>query len=667
MQLLSLTLYGRDGRLRTVAFRPGQLNIVTGESQTGKSALLTIVEYCLGRDSIRVPVGPITDTVTWYGTLWALDGGARVFAARPAPQPGRASTQLAMLEFGGADLQPPTHDRLVVNTDSGSLREQIGRRIGIQENLAEPTLGSLRQPLEANLGHATLLCLQAQSEIANANQLFHRQGEPGIDQALRDTIPYFLGAVARDQALKRARLRDARRSLQRAETALRAAQEAAGNVDVQLLALLTEARTVGLTDETDGTDRATLIATLQAARRAPEPTIPVLADHGEQDRRRELERTRENQRTELLRLTDERALLLDQRDGEDGYTNAVSLQAGRLTSLGLLEPDETSDGRTGSATSDQVEANGQCPACGQAMTDPTPTANQLRASLTNLNEQLAGLTAARPRQRTALQRLDAALSDVRAQLSATELALDSLLAASAVTVEGTSGRRDFVRGRIDAVLSLVRVVDDLEMRRLQAVRDSAAAAVAALEAELDDGEEREQLTSRLFAISRDMTVYAEELQLEHRGPNVRLDLARLTVVTDTDTGPAPLFRIGSAENHIGYHLVSHLALHRYLTRQNRPVPRFLMLDQPTQAYYPSEITQRTGLAATDADRRAVLRIFQLIRNVVTELAPDFQIIICDHANLAEDWFQEAVVHNWRNGAALVPADWLGEQEIGREE
>jgi Protein of unknown function (DUF3732) len=155
-----------------------------------------------------------------------------------------------------------------------------------------------------------------------------------------------------------------------------------------------------------------------------------------------------------------------------------------------------------------------------------------------------------------------------------------------------------------------------------------------------------------------MTRYAEELQLEHRGPDVRLDLARLTVVTDIETGPAPLFRIGSAENHIGYHLVSHLALHRYLVRQSRPVPRFLMLDQPTQAYYPSEVTQRTGIAATDADREAVLRIFQLIRSVVTELAPGFQVIVCDHANLTEDWFQESIVHNWRNGRALIPAEWL---------
>ena len=90
-----------------------------------------------------------------------------------------------------------------------------------------------------------------------------------------------------------------------------------------------------------------------------------------------------------------------------------------------------------------------------------------------------------------------------------------------------------------------------------------------------------------------MTRWAEDLELEHTG-SVRLDLKRLTVVADTEQGPAPLMRIGSAANWIGYHLVAHLALHRYFTRQSRPVPRFLMLDQLTQAYYPSEVEQQSG-------------------------------------------------------------------------
>ena len=69
MQLLSLAVYNASGQRRDIRFIPGQLNVVTGTSATGKSALLDMVEYCLGRDPIMMPVGPITATVTWYAAL----------------------------------------------------------------------------------------------------------------------------------------------------------------------------------------------------------------------------------------------------------------------------------------------------------------------------------------------------------------------------------------------------------------------------------------------------------------------------------------------------------------------------------------------------------------------------------------------------------------------
>ena len=36
------------------------------------------------------------------------------------------------------------------------------------------------------------------------------------------------------------------------------------------------------------------------------------------------------------------------------------------------------------------------------------------------------------------------------------------------------------------------------------------------------------------------------------------------------------------------------------------------------------------------------------------MAPEFQIIVCDHANLPEDRFQDAVQHNWREDRKLIP-------------
>jgi hypothetical protein len=573
-----------------------------------------------------------------------------------------------MLEFG-SELEALDFGSLTVNADTASLREQLGRRIGIDENLHEPKFGSLRRPVEANIGHAAFLCLQGQGEIANPDLLFHRQGERGIDQTLRDTIPYFLGAVPSDQALKRVQLREARRVVQRLETALRAAQAAAQNIEADLLALLLEAQAVGLIGTTtEVTDRTELVQLLESARRANtiNSTESAESDHSQQDRRRELGRERDRLRDELRSLASDRALLLDERDVEGGYVAAVEKQLGRLTSLNLLGGQSeraagaATRGTTDGARGDQESGHqADCPLCGSELAEADPAVNQLEASIRELSEQLQDVQAARPARRGASTRIDERSAAAREQLRAVEGALQALSGGDATISDVSSpGRQDFTRGRIDATLGRMQSSDNTELRRLQAAVASASRTVEQLEAELDEQNERQQLTSRLNIISRDMTNFAGRLNLEHQGGTVRLDLADLTVVADTETGPAPLFRIGSADNWIGYHLVTHLALHRYFVRQDRPVPRLLMLDQPTQAYYPSEISQRTGIAENDADRVAVNRMFRLFFDIVSELAPSFQLIVCDHANLPDKWFQDSIVHNWRNGVKLIPADWL---------
>jgi hypothetical protein len=83
-----------------------------------------------------------------------------------------------------------------------------------------------------------------------------------------------------------------------------------------------------------------------------------------------------------------------------------------------------------------------------------------------------------------------------------------------------------------------------------------------------------------------------------------------------------------------------------------------MLDQPTQAHYPSEVSLQSGIPENDADREAVRRLFRLLYDVTEELTPQFQIIVCDHANLPDPWFQDSVVQNWRGGRKLIPRDWL---------
>ena len=422
MQLLYLAIYSGSKERRDVRFLPGQLNVVTGASATGKSALLDMLEYCLGRDRIMMPVGPITATVTWYAALFLLPDGGRAFVARPAPQAGQASTQRAMLEFG-ADLELLPCEALSVNIDTTALREQLGRRLGIEENLHEPPERASRQPLEANLAHATWLCLQSQDEIASRTHLFHRQGEPGIEQALKDTLPYFLGAVPRDQALKRARLRDARRSLARITAALTTAQRTSEAVEAQLSALLSEAYAVGLTTVGTAETRTEVVRLLEEAARTPTTTTE---DQGDSDvdavatRRRELEREQARLRDALRGIVNERRLLLESTDGESDYRQAIEGQVGRLTSLDLL-PD---NGNSSVPSADGTDgAEDICPICSSRLEEPDATVRQLRDSLERLQNQLVGIDEAQPARRQALSDLDEQAARFREELRGVDAAI----------------------------------------------------------------------------------------------------------------------------------------------------------------------------------------------------------------------------------------------------
>ncbi|MGY4898648.1 DUF3732 domain-containing protein [Micromonospora aurantiaca (nom. illeg.)] len=644
MNLLAIVLYNRAGDRRVVDFRPGELNIVTGWSATGKSALLDITEFCLGRDTVTMPVGPITNTVSWYAVLVQLPT-TRAFVARPAPRTGRASTQQAMLEFG-ADLQPLDYADLTVNVDSDTVRQQLGRLIGIGENLHLPEPGALRAPLEAHLGHALLLCLQRQGEIGNRDLLFHRQGERGIQQAIIDTLPYLLGAVPGDQAARRQQLQAARRQLRRLEGDLAAAERLNSDVEVELRALLTEAHAKGLIVNVDIDGRDAAVAALTQA--LGSPTVEPATEDSNDTRGRELEQRRDNLRRQLRAIGEQRALLDDQVRGERDYQTAVRVGAGRLQSLELMQPD------------DHIGAD-TCPMCGNGLAEPDPQLGELQQTLDELRSQLRAVETAQPRRVAALGELDRRADGIRQELRSVDTALAGIRAADAAIDAARSRREDqaFTKGRIDLYLTRLRQAgDDDTLNDLRSRVEIARRNVDRLAADLDPDEEREQLTSRLLVVGADMTRWADRLELEHRGANIRLDPYRLTVVIDTDSGPAPLFRIGSAENWIGYHLIAHLALHRYFVRQHRPVPHLLMLDQPTQAYYPSEVEQHHGVPRDDDDRAAVRRLFELMRDVATELAPDMQIIVCDHADLPEPWFQQAVRHNWR-GDALIPNEWIG--------
>ncbi|KYG10181.1 hypothetical protein BE21_13550 [Sorangium cellulosum] len=98
-----------------------------------------------------------------------------------------------------------------------------------------------------------------------------------------------------------------------------------------------------------------------------------------------------------------------------------------------------------------------------------------------------------------------------------------------------------------------------------------------------------------------------------------------------------------------YHLCALLGLHWHLKDTNSFVPRLVVFDQPSQAYFPSDGDQK----GTDWD--AVRSIYEMLFRFVMDTENQIQVLALDHADFSrqDDRFRAAVRANWHGYDGLI--------------
>jgi hypothetical protein len=652
MQLKSIVLYHRDGtRRHELVFEPGRLNVVTGVSDTGKSAVLEIVDYCLGSGTHGVYKGRELETIGWYG-LRLIVGGQQIFIARRRPPEGQKASDHAMLVIGARDAPAP--EEISQTTNITAVTAELGRILGISENLQEAPAGSTREPVTAGLRHAIPYVLQPQRLIADPKYLFDGQENNFKEQHIRDTLPYFLGAVDQDALAQRRELRTRRIQLRAARAALADAEQATYAVTARAALLLKDARANGLVEATDvdidGLDVREVLR--DAIERAPAAVAVTLTGEAEQIAGLQERKSELGDRIRELRA-ERRTLVRRSRLAADVATETGEHRA-RLLSLELLP------------NSDAVDHI--CPLCGSENEHAAPTAEELRRELERVRAQTAASVAVEPQLQAVIDELDARIQEHVGGLDEADRELHVLVARNELArrARGRLEQQAYLRGRIGGFLEEHPAVDEGARGELQNAADLAEARVKALEEVLSADTTRRRTENALSYVGADMTEMAQRLRLSYSAKGVQLDPVALTVVARDRNGPVWLNQdIGSGKNWVGYHVVTLLALHRYFVEHRRPVPRMLLLDQPTQAFFPTNKQHDPARALgdlRDEDQEHVVRIFELLRATVEDLAGRMQIIVMEHVEFDEDWFVDAVGENtWRGGRGLVPLEWFTEE------
>jgi hypothetical protein len=643
MKIKSIHLYSFDGQRRDIHFKVDGLNVITGRSSTGKSAISEIIEYCMGRSTFNVPEGVIRDKVAWFGVIFRFDG-EEVLIAKPTPAPGAQSCSTAM-QRRGAQLAAPDFAELQANTEDDSVVGLLSRLLGIPENKTDVPLENSRNSFDATVKHTYYYLFQKQGLVTNKDTLLYRQNEPFQAQAIRDTLPVLFGVSSHDRYQLDAKLKIALRELRLNAKLLEQARNAIDTSQQTAIGLYSEALAVGILGSQQVATPQLVVDELRQAHQWKPSPIPE--DDGSRISRLE------DELSQLRKIRREIQTRIDSAQQFSkkafGFESEASEQKDRLASIKALPKS--------------AHGEWQWPFSEKNLGMESSIADALLAELSHLDAEMSIVAGERPKLEAYLANEQEKVQELVERINSKELELSSAIAANEVIAQMGSRNSAAARvvGRISLFLETLVTNDELvrreqEHRRLQLK-------VEELERKIGADDSNQRLASILSLISSQLSKYIRSFQAEFGEFSARFDLTQLTVIIDRLERPVPMSRTGGGANHLAYHLSALLALHFFAARNNRPIPRFLLIDQPTQVYFPSENVYQNADGSiqrteADADLSAVRRLFELLLNFTRVEVPGFQIIVTEHANLRDQWFQESLVETpWYKPPALVPESW----------
>lgn len=656
-QIRGIVLWPRNGNFepRTLKFELGKVNIISGASRTGKSAVIPIIDYCLGSSTCSIPVNTIRKYCEWFGIVVATSQGEKLLA-RKEPGAQRSTDEMFLLEAEKISKIP---SRLTKNTNATAVKrllDDLANLSNLDFSGGEEASGFDGRPAFRDLAAFTF---QPQNVVANPDVLFFKTNTYEHREKLRKIFPYVLGAVTPALMAKQFELNRTRQLLRRKEKELKDAQEVSARWLADLRSKFSEAQELGLIPRLEeDISRDQMIELLEEVITRTDLTLAV-STTTISDALRELNNLESEEREVSRELTTLRHRLEEMnriRVGVQQYEAALSVQRSRLQLSSWLVSHATDES--------------DCPMCG-SHTDSAKRKLQGLCQRLEEVEMEAGadkdkeVPAAFDRE---LQRVTTDVGNATERLRSVQIRKKALTGRSKEASEQqfSAKRTERFIGNLESSLDLHRKLgsDSELVEEVRKLKET----VLALEGELRGQDVEARKRRALRTINTNAGKLLPHLDIENPNDSISLETNDLTIKVLGSERDDYLSEIGSGSNWLSYHLAVLLSLHQfYLSQKNSPVPAFLVLDQPSQVYFPKHVVSRDvevedDLKVHDEDVDAVRKAFEVMGSVVRGEKGKLQLIVLDHAS-SEVWGGiDGVVGlpEWRGGTKLVPMEWLSE-------
>jgi hypothetical protein len=649
LQILEVILWPRHGgEPRRLEFTPGKVNVISGASKTGKSAVVPIIDYCLCSSKCAIPVGVIREACSWFGVLIHTKEGKKLLA-RKEPGDNAQSGDMFILEGEQIELPLKIEGR---NANVENVKSMLNGLSGLSNQGFDPESDA---GTKSRAGFRDLMAFtfQPQNIVANPDVLFFGSDTTAHREKLKTIFSYVLGATTAEMLSAEWEVGALNKEYRRKKAEHKALTDASLRWRGEVNTWFEKAKELGLVNP----DEVAPVAWNVALNRLRDITLKTSSDA------RQTRAHIENSLVELEKLrkldSDQSIVVAVNRQRLDGvlslkasasyYVEANGVQRDRL-SLSTWLKEVARPGADNPLKIGNIQPSEELAQLCDALAIVEEKARAVPRVTESLEKEIFS---ARSEMKASVEQLNIIRTRIREVEGGSKAAQDRSANLAAI---------DRFLGGLENGLSTYEKLDSdksllEELTKLQA-------RIATLTALTNPAARIERTKVILREIEDICSRLTPKLDAEWPEARIRLSITELTVRVLRGTRKDFLWEVGSGANWLAYHVAMTVALQKLFMRTpDHPVPHLLVYDQPSQVYFPKRTiveTDKPSELLKDEDREAVRKVFSLLSEETVLASGRLQVIVLDHAD-DEIWsgLEGAVlVEEWRNGKKLVPMSWL---------
>lgn len=635
----SIIIFNKNGEKRIVPLKQG-VNIITGESKTGKSALVEIIDYCLCSTRCTIPKGKITEFSYLYSLVMDIDDNTYVIARYNWDIGGKMHFSREAKDFEPNNLEL-SYFKEKPALPCKDVQNEIECALGLYvTNMATETE---QKGKKASLRNMVSYLFQHQNLMASKFALFYRFSDFYKRKDVIEQFPVFAGMISQEYYSDLIQLNTLKADLKQKYKKQKANEKSTAYIEENLLPLL---RDYFALLEQDFDSKMSLQKMLQIASELPEfDDAQLLGENKITERYSELNSELENLRNEEREILLKIKNIAHASDAGSSFTEMLR-ELKQQTSIAEIETDKYT-----------------CPLCGQKCQGIVENDSKLIEATEWLDNELqitekytADFSEDVRKLKEAHSKIDEKIRSVWRQIKTIE--------------EKFISSKSLVSKREKVNYAKARIALYVEMSS-SGIFETVDGDIKELKEKIEKLEEKikgfdvdKKMSKAESFLSNNMNRLSLTLDFEEEYKPIDLNFGLTDGSFDIYQHQASndniyLYEMGSGANWVSCHIALFLSfLHYFAAQENSPMPLVMFFDQPSQVYFPQDADKSD---ITQADLMAVNKMYKTIFDEINYIGKDTgilpQIIIVDHVdgdNLeCKEEFNDYIRCNWRNGKALI--------------